>query len=539
MRAVPLATSLAVATTLGACASPPPALMPGSAPAAVASAEPEEPSAMTVAAVADAEPPLPSPRAARPSPPLPRPLSPPSSTTLTSARPTFRAALRDPSRSATVELCRTRACDAIESSFTLENGAGRPPSKLAPGTHFWRIREGDALSATWRVSVGRREPRVAAAWGPRLDVDGDGRVDVVVHVPTNGQEDVHDVGLFLGRATGIGLTAAQQLRVANGAVTLVGDVDGDGLGDVFLGDTLHVARAGKLVRTELVTPAGAAVAGADVDGDGYADVAVSNPDGASEPRVVVHRGGPGGLDDAVAVSLALPPGLAAWPTAMVLVDLDGDGHADLVTTGNDAHGATALLVHAGSAKGLATTEATRIVPTDFTIDFGLASVGDIDGDGHPDVALHGPGDTVALFRGRSATSDAGKRAGPSRTDGAYLRPRPILIRRPVLPGVLALAGTSFGPGDVDGDGFDDLVLGTDGNTPPILFRGGPGGPRAPGLAMASLDQTSSVAVGDQGGDVDGDGLADALLPKRSAMDNAVEPWLFLGTKLGLVRATER
>jgi hypothetical protein len=153
-----------------------------------------------------------------------------------------------------------------------------------------------------------------------------------------------------------------QLDAAFGvSVAGAGDVDGDGLSNVLVGafrrdgSAIDEGRAylfeaagggpGGFPPVELTAPEGqpeaffgASVAGVgDVDGDGYADAVVGayKQDAAAldEGAAFLYRGGPGGLSDVPAARLTGP---SPWPgnyfgyAVAAAGDLDGDGYDDFV-----------------------------------------------------------------------------------------------------------------------------------------------------------------------------------------------------------------
>ncbi|MEU5701647.1 FG-GAP repeat domain-containing protein [Streptomyces aurantiacus] len=224
----------------------------------------------------------------------------------------------------------------------------------------------------------------------------------------------------------------------------------------------------------------------DVNGDGYPDFAYSAECGAYEPArayrkscLVVLYGSAHGLDPAVHTLLepgdaALPKYVDAHPTwNPSLVDLDGDGYADI------KYGAFVVW---GGPTG------PRPDTPDSTLPDGTTGPGDFDGDGHPDLAaasdpfriLYGPFD---------------RKARPSRTDPDGLAP---------ITGSFAEGEGGLSAGDADGDDKTDLVAsarGYNGEPTLVLLHTGPAGSDAPAQRLRS---GSSLAFGDFDGDGKGD-----------------------------------
>jgi hypothetical protein len=158
-------------------------------------------------------------------------------------------------------------------------------------------------------------------------------------------------------------------------------------------------------------------------------------------------------------------------------DFDGDGRSDL-EIGTSASELWQFRDGAGSGT----------IVDNYGSGFGLAvSTGDFNGDGYGDLAVYADG---------------------TQKQGAIIfipggNPVPVVIAGSTPGAQYGL--TSLSPGDLDGDGFDDLVVITDKNVSVL-----PGGPTGFGSASSLMAMGDMVyANGFSGvGDVDGDGYPD-------------------------------
>src|SRR6185312_5945084 len=151
---------------------------------------------------------------------------------------------------------------------------------------------------------------------------------------------------------------------------------------------------------------GQSLATGDIDGDGYGDIVVGAQGvavgGGNSGRVYVYFGGPSGPRAQPAVRDS-PEG-GTYPRQVTVLDMNGDGYADVVATTNQANiGGTIkgrVYAYSGSSSGPAMMP-TIVDAGSFVGQYGLTPAGDLDGDGFPDL-LAVNGGTAAVYRG-SAT----------------------------------------------------------------------------------------------------------------------------------------
>lgn len=291
------------------------------------------------------------------------------------------------------------------------------------GLSLWRRRaDGSYAGETLATGDGMRFMSIPA------DLNGDGHADLVA-VGANGFE------IWPGSAAG--LVAPPTRHAFEGPSTLwqaaLGDVTGDGVPDLVAADidaglvrVLSGVEGGWPISEGSFQLAGAqAVALMDLDGDGVAEVLASG----EAPSIHAFRRGPDGWEQVAETPMPRRP---YWLTAG---DLDGDGRTDLaVAFGTDMSTPVHLLY--GGPKGLSAP-----VPVDASLTGSGQSeiaIGDVNGDGRLDLI-------VAPFQ-----------SNPMRPMARVLlqtEPR-VFVNAGQIPGVAA-GGVTLA--DADADGVTDVI----------------------------------------------------------------------------------
>jgi hypothetical protein len=326
------------------------------------------------------------------------------------------------------------------------------------------------------------------------DVNGDGYADVLIaRLYSHPEEMEGRVDLFKGTATGYEASSSWSAEGNTywadfgDVVSTAGDINGDGLSDVCIGAPSHML-----------------------------------PDSSRVGRAYVYYGSRGGLQtDPAWVEEGDQADCYFGGATTTAGDVNGDGFSDLLVTAFRYNGAYPRCgrasVYLGSGDGPRETPGWVVESNQASAYFGtsVANAGDVNGDGYDEIIVGAPNYDNGETNEGAAFLFLGHGAGAS-----------------VLPDwwaesnqASASFGTSVaGAGDVNGDGYDDVIVGApnyDGTFSnegkAFLWFGTPGGAPMGTPANAAWSCAGGVANAGAGysvasaGDVDGDGFADVIV----------------------------
>lgn len=348
---------------------------------------------------------------------------------------------------------------------------------------------------------------------PAGDVNGDGYSDVMVSVYTNvfGVSKDGKVQLYLGTGNGIGNSPAWT---------------SEGKGGTNFGESISSA--------------------GDINGDGYFDIIIGAPRYSNgeenEGGTFVFYGSPSGLDPNPSWVMEGNQANAFFGASVSTAgDVNKDGYADVIIGASFYDGGETnegrAFIYLGSATGLSKTPFFTAEGDQVNAFFGksVAAAGDVNHDGYGDVIIGAPGyDHGQNNEGRAFL---------------YLGTYMGMTQSAAWTGESNQADANYGnsvasAGDVNGDGFSDVVIGSNrydekmSNVGKIyVYMGSANGfSLYPDWTMAGtqIDGNLGISVS-AAGDINGDGYGELIVGAYgyNTQDPIGNVYIYYGSRTGV------
>jgi FG-GAP-like repeat/IPT/TIG domain/FG-GAP repeat len=343
------------------------------------------------------------------------------------------------------------------------------------------------------------------------DLDGDGKSDLVVANSSSNTVSVFRNTSSMGNINTSSFANKVDFATGTNPYSVsIGDLDGDGKPEMVVANNgsntvsafRNTSSVGSITtssfasKVDFTTGVGSnpiSVSIGDLDRDGRPDLVVAN-NGNSSVSIFRNISSVGSITtSSLASKVDFTTGSS--PNSVSIADLDGDGKIDLAVANGGSN--TVSVFRNTSFIGVITTGsyASKVDFTTGSNPFSI-SIGDLDGDGKPDLAVVNVFSmTISLFRNTSAVG--------SITSGSFANK--VDFATGSIPNSVSID-------DLDGDGKPDLALLNGGNKVSVFQNTSSIGSITTGSFASKVDFTTgtspqSVSIGD----LDGDGKPDLVV----------------------------
>lgn len=427
-----------------------------------------------------------------------------------------------------------------EIHFAKKNSAGKLESKIVYNDLKAWDANGKSLSA-------------------KIEVGNDNNFDIVTNVENAAYPITIDP---LSSAPSSTFNGSSTNSLFGGSIASAGDVNGDGYSDIIVGAPetsgfvgavyIYLGSASGLSSSAATTLTGVSVGNdfgvsvaniGDINGDGFSDVIIGATGvSGSAGAAYIFLGSASGIASGTSASAsATLTGISSNDNFGISVanagDINGDGFSDVVIGAYKVSNIGAAYIFLGSASGIASGSASTASATlngaavNDAFGISVSSAGDVNGDSYSDVIVgaygHNLGTGAAYIYLGSSTGIANNASASAILNG--------------VSATGAFGGSVSSAGDVNGDGYSDVIIGASSvstNTgAAYIYQGS-----SSGIANNASPSTtlSGVSSGDRfgfsvagAGDMNGDAFADVIIGAIGVSSGTGAAYVFEGNSAGI------
>jgi hypothetical protein len=380
------------------------------------------------------------------------------------------------------------------------------------------------------------------------DINADGYDDVVVgaygYNANTGRVYIYYGGASMDATADVTMTGGGSSSDFGASASSAGDVNGDGYADVAVGSPSFGSSIGRayiyLGGASMDTTADATMTGpatgskfgnsissaGDTNGDGYDDWIVGAKIASSTGRAYVYYGG-ASIDSVPDVSLVGGAANDEFGASVAFTgDVNGDGYGDILVGASGYNSSTGrAYIYYGGASMDTTADVTMTGgATSDLFGISVATAGDVNGDGYVDVVVGASGYSLSTgrayiyYQSENLSSSTNRSiSGPDSGNYGF-----------------AVSGV----GDVNGDGFEDWMVGAyaynSSTGRAYLYYGGTSVHSTADAVLTGETTTNYFGVWvDGAGDVNNDGYDDIIIGARAYSSSTGRAYIFYGSANGL------